>query len=115
MNNFKLIAIGHLYSPWNGTLREFTGEVYHRDEKRFAREICTERTYFLVRDKCGREIKKLDCAPHEGEVHNKVLWLTERDPRKAAGILIEYEETQISKLRFQIENHERLIETLKTI
>ena len=115
-NEFKLIATGYLYSSWAGKLREFAGEVYHRDEIReYGKYILPERSYFIAKDKQGRTIKKLDCANHEGEIHNKVVWLQEPNARKAAGILIEYEETQIAKLRLQIENHEHLIETLKLI
>ena len=115
-DNFKLIATGYLYSPWAGKLREFAGEVYHRDKILSPNGIIQpERSYFIIKDKHGRTLKKLDCAASEGEIHNKVVWLQEQNARKAAGILIEYEETQIAKLRLQIENHECLIETLKSI
>ena len=116
-NDFKLIDTGYLYSPWNGTLREFAGEVYHRDEYRteFGRLIVPEHTHFIVKDGRGRTIKKFDCAANEGYIHNKNVWLREPDKRQAADILIEYEETQISKLRLQIENHESLVEILKDI
>lgn len=114
-NEAKLISTGYLYSPWNGKLREYTGEVHHRD-KYYSTPggyIIPEYTCFLVKDEGGRTIKKLECAFNEGELHNKVVWLKERDMSRAAGILIEYEEAQISKLRLQIENHECLIESLK--
>lgn len=116
-DDFKLIATGYLYSPWNGTLREFAGEIHHRDELRaeYDRLAVPERTYFIVKDERGRTIKKFDCAADEGYIHNKTVWLREPDKRKAADILIEYEKIQISKLRWQIENHECLIETLKDI
>ena len=116
-DDFKLIATGFLYSPWNGTLREFAGEIYHRDEYRteFGRLIIPEHTHFIVKDERGRTVKKFDCAADEGYIHNKTVWLQERDKRKAADILIEYEETLISKLRLQIKNHERLIASLKDV
>lgn len=115
-NNFKLITTGYLYSPWAGKLREFAGEVYHRDEiLSHDGFIQPERSYFIVKDKNGRTIKKFDCAASEGEIHNKVIWLREQNARNAASILIEYEETQIAKLQLQIENHKYLIETLKSI
>ena len=37
----------------------------------------------------------------------------ESNKSKAAEILIQYEEEQIAKLKFQIENHEELIESLR--
>ena len=55
------------------------------------------------------------CASVEGEIVNKVLWLKESNVHKAAQLFIEYEETQISKLKLQIENHESLINTLKEL
>lgn len=115
--DFKLVTTGYLYSPWNGTLREFDGEIYHREGYRteFGRLIVPEHTHFIVKDNRGRTVKKFDCAANEGYIHNKTVWLRERDKRKAADILIEYEETQISKLRLQIENHECLIASLRDI
>lgn len=113
--DFELIATGYLYTPWNGTLRELKGEVYHQDEHRSGYYIVPEKNYFKVIDAHGKVVKKLQCAAHEGEIHNKVVWLRDRDARKAADILIAYEENQIAKLRFQIENHERMIDTLRSI
>ena len=117
VNKYKMIATGYLYSPWNGKLREFSGEVHHREEYRteFGRLIEPEHTHFLVKNERGQVIKKFDCAHGEGDLHNKVVWLREQDMRKAADILIEYEETLISKLRLQIENHECLIASLRDI
>ena len=115
--DFKLIATGYLYSPWAGKLREYAGEVYHQAEYRAfpSNFIVPEHTHFLAKDEHGRTIKKFDCAAYEGEMHNKVVWLSERDPHKAAAILIEHEEEQIAKLRLKIRNHEDLIESLKKI
>lgn len=115
-SRFKLITKGYLYSPWNGKLKEYRGEVYHRDEYReLGKNIVFERTYFSVKDECGRELKKLMCSLNEGEIMNKILWLAEPDIHKAAQLFIEYEETQIAKLKFMIENHESLINTLKEL
>ena len=116
-NSSKVIATGYLYSPWHGTLREYAGEVYHHEEYYDDRErlIVPEHTHFIVKDGRGRNIKKFDCSAIEGEIHNKVVWLREPDKKKAASILIEYEETQISKLRLQITNHECLIASLRDI
>ena len=114
---FKFIATGYLYSPWNGTLREFAGEVRHREEYRsaYGRLIEPGHTHFIAKDDHGRNIKKFDCSINEGELHNKVVWLRESDKRKAADILIEYEETRIAKLKLQIENHESNIANLKAV
>lgn len=115
-NRFKLIAEGYLYSPWNGTLKEYKGEVLHSDEIREGyKYIIPEKNYFIAKDDHGRQIKKLMCASVEGEIVNKVLWLKESNVHKAAQLFIEYEETQISKLKLQIENHESLINTLQEL
>ena len=115
-NRFKLIAEGYLYSPWNGALKEYKGKVYHRDEFReFGKCIVPEKNYFVANDEHGREIKKLMCSSVEGEIVNKVLWLKESNVHEAAQLFIEYEETQISKLKSMIENHQSLINTLKEL
>ena len=113
----RLIATGYLYSPWNGTLRVYTGEIYHRNrcDNGPGGYSYPERTYFLVKDKHNRVLKSFDCAENEGEIHNKLVWLRELDTRKAADIFIEYEETQIARLKMQIENHESLIQSLRNI
>jgi hypothetical protein len=115
-NRFKLIAEGYLYSPWNGTLKEYTGKIYHMDEIRESGKcIVPEKNYFVAIDGHEREIKKLMCSSVEGEIVNKVLWLEESNIHKAAQLFIEYEETQISKLKSMIENHQALINTLKEL
>lgn len=113
---FKLLAEGYLYSPWNGTLKEYKGEVYHMDEIReFGQRIVPEKNYFVVKDERGNVIKKMMCSSVEGEILNKVLWLEGSNIHKAAQLFIEYEETQISKLKMMIENHYGLINTLKEL
>lgn len=95
--DFKTIAEGYLYSPWNGTLKEYKGEVMHKDTFiEFNKYIVPEKNYFIVRDERGRVLKKLMCSTIEGEIVNKVLWLAESDIHKAAQLFIEYEETQIA-------------------
>ena len=114
-NDYIFVSTGYLYSPWNGKLREYRGEVYHRDEIRNGPGgyIIPERTIFLVKDSYGRVLKSYDCSPNEGELYNKVVWLRDLDTRKAAAILIEYEEAQIAKFKLKIENHECMIDSLK--
>jgi hypothetical protein len=114
-NDLYSLGNGYLYSPWNGKLKEFKGEIWHREEHRDSRYIVPERTYFLVQDEQCRVIKKLQCSSVEGNVCNKVIWLREPNMRKAAEALIQYEESQISKLKLQIEKHEDLITMLKVI
>lgn len=79
----------------------------------FGRRVCSEVNRFIVLDDNDRVMKKLCCSGVEGEICNKSVWLTESNPAKAAEILIRYEEEQIAKLRFQINNHEDLITSLK--
>lgn len=113
--DIKVIAEGYLYSPWNGTLKEYRGEVHHRDSYVYNGRIVPEQSYFHIRDERRRELKKLMCSSIEGEIVNKVLWLTDSDIHKAAQLFIEYEETQIAQLKFKIENHESLIKTLEKL
>lgn len=103
-NDFEQIGTGYLYNLWNGTLREYRGEVLHKKER--------DVTYFIVRDKNDRVVKKLCCSPIEGENCNKSVWLSESNRAKAASILIEYEKQRITELQFQIKNHEELIDSL---
>ena len=111
--DFKMIAKGYLYSPWNGTLKEYKGEVIHRDSFiEVNKYIVPEKNYFAAKDENGRILKMLACSSVEGKVVNKVLWLTESDIHKAAQLFIEYEEAQIAQLKFKIENHESLIKPL---
>ena len=107
MRNSELIACGYLYSSNAGTFREWGyGEVLR---------TTTGRVIFEVKDSQGRTVKSLNCSDREGEICCKLVWLYERDIRRAADILIEYEESQIAKLQFQIENHKRLITFMKSV
>lgn len=114
-NDFEVIAEGYLYNLWNGKLKEYRGKVLHKEkcEDVYGRYISPEVNYFMVYDEHDRVVKKLCCSGVEGEICNKGLWLSESNKSKAAEILIQYEEEQIAKLKFQIENHEELIESLR--
>ena len=114
-NEYEVIAEGYLYNLWNGKLKEYRGEVLHKEkyEDSYGRYISPEVNYFMVHDEHNRIVKKLCCSAVEGEICNKGLWLSESNKSKAAEILIQYEEEQIAKLKFQIENHEELIESLR--
>lgn len=112
-SEFKSLGEGCLYNLWNGKLKEMKGEVFHRDKYMDGWSIFPEDNYFRVVDENGRRVKSLNCSPTPEVVYNKGVWLEKSDPEKAARILIEYEETQIAKLKLKIENHESIIETLK--
>lgn len=114
-NDFEQIGTGYLYNLWNGTLKEYRGEVLYKIERgvRYGMLTCREVTHFIVRDKDGRSVKRLCCSCVEGEVCNKTVWLSEADRAKAASIFIEYEKQRIAELQFQIKNHEELIDSLK--
>lgn len=113
-NDFEQIGTGYLYNLWNCMLKEYRGEVLHKieHEVRYGMLASREVTYFIVRDKDGKSVKKLCCSPVEGEISNKSVWLSEADRAKAASILIEYEKQRIAELQFQIKNHEELIDSL---
>lgn len=113
-NDFEQIGTGYLYNLWNGTLKEYRGEVLHKTERAIDYGMRTSRevTYFMARDKNDRVIKKLCCSPVAGEIGNKSVWLSESNRAKAASILIEYEKQRIAELQFQIKNHEELIDSL---
>lgn len=113
-NEFKSLGEGYLYNLWNGRLKEMKGEIFHRDKRMEDGYIYPEDNYFKVVDENGKRIKSLCCSSTPGIIYNRSVWLEESNREEAAKILIEYEETQISKLKLQIENHENLIETLKT-
>lgn len=112
-SEFKTLGEGYLYNLWNGKLKEMKGEVFHRDKYSDGQYIFPEDNYFRVIDENGRRIKTLCCSSMPEVIYNKGVWLEKSDPEKAAQILIEYEETQIAKLKLKIENHESIIETLK--
>ena len=114
-NEYEVIAEGYLYNLWNGKLKEYRGKVLHKEKYKdsYGRYISPEVNYFMVHDEHNRIVKKLCCSAVEGEICNKGLWLSESNKSKASEILIQYEEEQIAKLKFQIENHEELIESLK--
>lgn len=108
-----------LYSLWQShTLRVYEGLV-----KRITRnpdwnygELHSVETLF----ECD-ETKKVyslqkssyTCADKEGQVYNKMVWLSSRDDRRAKDIFIEYEEREIKKLEARIDSHRRIIEFLK--
>ena len=74
-NEYEVIAEGYLYNLRNGKLKEYRGEVLHKEkyEDSYGRYISPEVNYFMVHDE-----------------HNRIV-----------------------KLKFQIENHEELIESLR--
>ena len=107
-----VLTTGYCYSPWNGSLKEYHGDVMRMDGYVSGRYVIPESTYFIAKDENGKVIKKLNCSSVEGNIWNKLVWLTESDISKAAEIFIDYEETRIAALKDQIKNHEITIELL---
>lgn len=110
---FYLKTTGYCYSPWNGSLKEYQGDVMHMDGYFSGRYSIPEMTYFMAKDENGRVIKKLRCPSEEGVIWNKLVWLEESDIARAAEIFIDYEETRIAALKIQIASHEIMIDSLK--
>ena len=108
-----VLTTGYCYSPWNGSLKEYHGDVMRMDGYVSGRYVIPESTYFIAKDENGKVIKKLNCSSVEGNIWNKLVWLTESDISKAAEIFIDYEETRIAALKDQIKNHEITNDSLK--
>lgn len=94
----------YLYSRYRGRFDVYQGDVrpcnFHRGNGRF--------THMRHR----REVH-LQCSIDPGVIHNSVLWLPERDDKRAREIFIEHEENAIQELRDKIEYHEWNIKMLK--
>lgn len=95
----------YLYSIWNGTLREYCGEV--------SQSTVNSTPLFNALNQYGRKIKTLLCSPNEGEIYNTTVWFHKPDKISAARILIEYEESKIAELENKIDNHKIVIQMLK--
>lgn len=108
-----------LYSLWQGhMLRVYEGLV-----KRITRnpdwnygELHSVETLFICDENAmvySHQKSRYTCANEEGQVYNKMVWLSSRDDRRAKDIMIEYEKREIKKLEARIDSHRRIIEFLK--
>ena len=91
---------GFLYSLWNGRFMVYEGCV----------------TPSVFDDNLGNfktRTKTINCNIKPKVVYNAVVWLSTRNDELAKQILIEYEEVQIIKLQFKIDNHLTKIKVLK--
>ena len=109
---FENLGNGYLYNLWNGKLKEYYGEIVHRDGYVDHGLIYHEITRFVILNEQGKQVKILQCSCNEGEIQNKMVWFYDRNKSGAAKILIEYEENEIAKLEFRIRNHKEIIESL---
>lgn len=83
----------YLYSLWTDQLAIYEGEI---------------KTSFrdgLGRFNCKQLRKVIQCSINPEVIHNKTVWLKERDDNKAKLLLKEYEEACINELEFKIKNH----------
>lgn len=88
-------------------LVESYGEVWHRDEWYFdSKHWEPEENIFVVFQNPRRTILKKHCAGSAGEVVDGKVWLQLYDRRKAAELLMKYEQEKIDKL---IEENKRAI------
>lgn len=62
-------------------------------------------------DRCGKEVY-LQCTLEPGVVYSGVVWLPERDDKKAMDLFIEHEQMAIQELQEKIERHEWNIKRL---
>lgn len=100
-----------VYSIWSGELRVYEGDM-HLIRPSWRSQMLGEN----LEPRVGifkNAVKRFECSTNPGVVHNKIVWLPERDDDKARQILIAYEETQIAKLQEKIQNHQAKINTLK--
>lgn len=100
---YKLVSHGYLYSMKTGIMKVYEGDIYERLNKKF-----DNRCIFVVD---GRRHNL--CNAVAGEMFNGLVWLPEKDDNKAIDILIDNEKLAISKLRDEIEYHEKRIELLR--
>ena len=66
----------------------------------------------FIYDRCGKDTY-LQCPLEPGVVHAGVVWLTEKDDKKALDLFIEHEQLAIRELEEKIERHEWNIKLLR--
>lgn len=90
----------YLYSLWSGQFKKYKGNVYRS-------------RYNKNNIAFNNGHKNMQCCESPGIVCNAVVWLEEDDENKARSILINYELSQIEKLKDKIANHEYKILILR--
>ena len=63
----------------------------------------------------SRSHNSYECSLEEGRVWNNMLWLSERDDKRAAMIFIEYQEELIKDLMRRVESYKKTIDMLKEV
>ena len=105
--SFEKVDVGYLYYIIDNQLVEKYGEVWHRDEWYFdSKHWEPEENIFVVLSDSGTPILKERCTKSAGEVVDGKVWLQLYDRRKAAELLMKYEQEKIDKL---IEENKRAI------
>ena len=94
----------YLYSKRSGRIEVYQGcvrptSVYSVTNARF------------IFSRCGKDAYR-QCTLEPCVVHNGVVWLPERDDKKAVDLFIEHERSAIQELKDKIERHEWNIKRL---
>lgn len=76
-------------------------------------EVWTQSAWISVLEKNMRHETRYQCSPEPGVVYNKCVWFHEPNRKKAAELLIEYEESEIVSLSKKINAHKEIIDILK--
>ena len=63
----------------------------------------------------SRSHNSYECSLEEGIVWNNMLWLSQRDDKKAAEIFIKYQEELLEKLMKRVKAYQRKIDMLKEV
>lgn len=100
----KANITGYMYSMWGGKLDSYEG--YLMMSARPGRA----RFYKIANDTIAGSLM---CSNKPGVIVNSVVWLKERDDKKAAELLIQYERTQIEQCKMRIRHHEAKIKMLE--
>ena len=112
-DEIEVLEKGYLYNLWQGSIREYYGEIVRRYRDDMGVRSYGDKCLFKVLDERGREMKSLLCSPIEGKIYQKSVYLHNKDKKRAAKILIENEEYEIAKIEYKLRNRKEIIETLK--
>lgn len=63
----------------------------------------------------SRSHNSYECSLEEGLIWNNMLWLSQRDDKKAAGIFIEYQEEMLEELMKRVKAYQAKIDMLKEV